>query len=331
MRYKAAVIGCGKIGFLFDKDPNKKYISTHIGAYRSLNNIDVVAVCDVDEKKLKMCKREIKNINVYTDFREMLAKEKIDILSICTPPKTHFFILKEAIKYPIKGIYCEKPLAEKLEDGEKMVKLCKEKGIILQINHQRRFDPQHLEIKNYIQEKKAGEVQAGVFYYTRGIKNTGSHMFDLLRFFFGDVLWIQAYYSKNKSGLGNDPNLDGFIKFKSGVTFSFHACDANKFLIFEMDCLLENARIILKNSGFTIEFYKTNSSKYFSGYRELFRNTPPFKKNKKEFMIYGVKHLIDCIEQRKESISSGIDGLEALRLINSAIASAGKDGKRIFI
>lgn len=331
-RYRAGVIGCGRIGFGFDKDPKRKYISTHAGAYRHSGQTQLAAVCDINAKNLKECMRKWDVRSGYADLEKMLKAEKLDILSICTPPDTHYPVLKKAAQFPLKAIFCEKPLADSAGRAEKMVRICREKRIILQVGHQRRFDPLHIRLKDLIAAKRAGSVQQVNFYYTAGIKNTGSHMFDLLGFFFGDAEWIEAFYSKNSSGNSADPNLDGVIRFKNGIFAAFQACDAGKYLVFELACFLDTAKFILKNSGFSLDFYRAADSGYFSGYKELRAARPPFEADyKRNFMVNAVRHLSGCIKKGKESISSGKDGLAALRLIEAALHSANNDGKRVFL
>lgn len=330
--YKAAVIGCGRIGFGFDKDPKRKCVATHTGAFGSVKGVNLVAVCDVNRKRLKECVDTLAIPGSYTDFKEMLKKEQIDILSICTPADTHYSILRDAVRFPLKAIFCEKPLADNSKNAIRMVNLCKEKKIILQVDHQRRFDPLHINLRELIRSRELGGVQQANFYYTAGVKNTGSHMFDLFRFFLGEAEWIEAFYSKNKSHRDNDPNLDGIIKFKNGVLATFQACDVKKYLIFELNCTLDKGRFSLKDSGFSVDFYISEDSRHFSGYKELkkgrIRVNTRYKRN---FMVNGVKSLLECIKNKEESISSGTDGAKALQLINAGITSASNNGKRIFM
>lgn len=330
--YKAAVIGCGRIGSEFDEDPKRKYVATHAGAYANNKRTKLVSVCDLDGSKLSKCKDRWQVPSVYKDYKSMLENEKIDVLSICTPPSTHWQILKESVKYPLKAIFCEKPISTNLDEAEQMVELCKKNHIILQIDHQRRFDSLHLDLRDIIRKKKFGEVQQVNFYYTAGINNTGSHMFDLFRFFFGDAESIEAYFSKNMSGKPDDPNLDGFLRFKNGLLITFQSCDVSKYLIFELNCLLEGARIVLKDSGFGVDFYKVTENQFFSGRKELHKEKTPLRvKYKRNFMVNGVTHLAECIQCKKESISSGVDGLRVLELIESAILSARNNGKKIYL
>ncbi|MDP8297425.1 MAG: Gfo/Idh/MocA family oxidoreductase [Candidatus Orphnella occulta] len=329
-RLKSAVIGCGRIGAEFDNDPKRTYVSTHTGAYATIKDTDLVAVCDTDKKKVKECSDRWDIKKVFTDFGKMMEECQPEVVSICTPPSTHYPVLKELVKYGPKAIFCEKPIAASIKDAEKMIKLCDENNILFQIDHQRRFDKLHAEIKKLIEKKKFGDVQHVNFYYTAGVRNTGSHMFDLMRLFFGDAEWIEAFYSKHTDKKKEDPDLDGVIRFKSGLFATFQACDVKNYLIFEMNIIFDKARIILKNSGLNVECHVVKDSKYFSGYKELGKSQKLFSATyKRNFMINAVNEIVTCLRKKKRSVSSGKDGLAALKMIEAAVSSAGKDGKRI--
>lgn len=331
-KYRAAIIGCGRIASSFSKDPLRKGIITHAHAYLKHPRTLLACACDLDADKLREFGNLWKVNALYTDLRQMLAKEQIDILSICTPGSTHCSVLKVAAEFPIKAIFCEKPLAETVAEAGEMVRLCRDKGIILQVGHQRRFDPLHKELRKIILNGKMGAVQQANFFYTAGIKNTGSHMFDLLRYFLGDASWIESFYSKNKSQRDNDPNLDGLIKFRDGAIATFQGFDVNKYVIFELSCFLEKGKFVLKNSGFHVDFCKVGKSKFFSGYKQLLPARCNLKETyKRDFLYFAIDHLVACVRDRKESISSGEDGLKALSLIQGAIDSADSDGKRVLL
>ena len=278
MKYRAGIVGCGRIGSEFDDDPKRKVISTHAGAYSAVDEVELVAVCDLNKERLKKCGKRWHVPSLYQDYGEMLGKEGLDILSICTWNSTHLEIVKEAVNSGVKAIFCEKPIADSLKNADEMIKLCNEKKVILQIDHQRRFDKFHQEIRSFLQNGNLGRIQQITFYYTSGIANTGSHMFDLLRFFFGDVAWVQATYSRNKSPNPNDPNIDGVMKFRDGTFCAIQACDVQEFLIFEMDCIGTKGRLNITHSGFDVEFYEVRESEIFSGYKEIFKSDFPINK-----------------------------------------------------
>lgn len=330
MIYRAAVIGCGRIGSEFDDDPKRKTISTHAGAYSAVDEIKLVAASDLNEQKLMRCGKRWRITSLYTDYREMLKKESLDIISICTWNSTHLEIVKETVKRSVKAIFCEKPIADTLKSTNEIIQLCNRENVILQINHQRRFDKFHQDIKKFIDDGNLGMIQQVSFYYTAGIANTGSHMFDLLRFFFGDVEWVQGVYSENSAPNPEDPNIDGILKFKNGIFSTIQACDVKSFLIFEMDCIGTNGRLRITSSGFDLEFYEVGESKLFSDYKEIFKTLPPIKKDiSREFMISAVKHLVECLKENKKPICNGEDGGASLELICAFHESARSDGQKV--
>lgn len=330
MRYRAGIVGCGRIGSEFDDDPKRKIISSHAGAYSAVPQTELVAVADINKEKLDKCGKKWGVKSLYQDYEEMLAKENLDILSICTWNSTHLDIAEKAARAGVRAIFCEKPIADTLAHAEKMIKVCKEKNVLLMIDHQRRFDKFHQNIRYFIEQGGLGKVQQASFYYTAGIANTGSHMFDLLRFFFDDVKWVYAIYSENKSPNPADPNIDGSLKFKNGLFCTVQACDVKSFHIFDVDVIGTMGRIRITHSGFDCEFYKTEESKLFSGYNELYPSQPPIDKNTpRNFMVNAVQHLVDCLDHKKEPISSGEDGRAALELICAFHESAKANGKKI--
>ena len=333
MTYKAAIIGCGRIGCSFDDDPKRKYVATHAGAYTNVKDTNLVALVDKEEKNLKKYKKKFNVPRVYTNYVEMLKHEKPDIISICTWNDTHYEIVKKAVEYNVKAIFCEKPIASKLEDAKEMVKICNKNKVILMIDHQRRFCKFNQAVKKMIDEYKLGEIQQASFYYTAGIANSGSHMFDLLRYFFGDAEWVCATESKNPSPNQNDPNFDGMLKFKNNLFCTIQACDVKKFLIFDIDIIGSIGRFKLTHSGFEYEYEIVKNSHQFLGYRELYptQKNPINKNIIREPMLNGVKHLTDCLKRDIKPISSGEDGLKSLELICAFHESAKKDCEKIHL
>lgn len=161
--YRVGIIGCGHIGI--------ELPDNHKLAYESCLQTKLVALCD-DKKDIP---------NAYKNYMEMVEKEHLDIVSVCTPPETHCQIVCDIVHH-VKAIYCEKPIALTLLEAREMINTCHNHNVILQINHQRRFRPP-------------------VFRFSRGIMNTGSHMFDLLRHLFGELEYLTWEYAFFKSGL----------------------------------------------------------------------------------------------------------------------------------
>ena len=330
MKLRAAVIGCGRIGCGFDDDPRRKYASSHASAYLRTDGIDLVALCDTDEEKLERYGTKFGVRRRYTGYKEMLEKEELDVVSICTLSSSHLEIARAAVESGVRGIFCEKPIAESLSAADEMIRLCAERGVALMIGHQRRFDPAHQRLAQFVREGGVGRIQQGSCYYTAGVANTGTHLFDLLHLYLGDVTWVSGNFSSCPSPNAADPNIDGWIGFANGATVALQALNVGAYTIFEITLLGTKGRLRLGAHGSSAEFEEARPSERYSGYYELFPAELPIEaKFTQELLVSGVTHLIDCIEHETRPVSSGTDGRAALEIICALSQSAVECGKQI--
>lgn len=97
----------------------------------------VLAICDVDKAQLKrgvgVCKKKGLNVDTYHDFREMVARPDIDIVSVVTPPHWHALHALAAINAG-KDVWCEKPMTRTIGEGKKVVEACQKNGTMFRIN-----------------------------------------------------------------------------------------------------------------------------------------------------------------------------------------------------
>lgn len=330
MTLRAGIVGCGRIGCGFDDDPRRQYASTHARAYLRTDGIELVGLCDIDEEKLQRYGAKFNVSRIYADYQEMLQQEDLDVVSICTLSNSHLEITRAAVEAGIRGIFCEKPIAESLSAADEMIRLCAGRGVDLVIGHQRRFDPMHQRLARFVHEGGLGRVQQGTCYYTAGIANTGTHLLDLLRFYLGEASWVCGRLSANPSSHATDPNIDGWIGFANGAVVAIQALDAEAYTIFEITLLGTERRLRIGSHGSRVEFEEAAQSNCFSGYRELFPAAPPVEsRSTQELLMCGVAHLLDCVEKRHKPVSSGEDGRAALEIVCALSQSAMECGTRI--
>jgi len=308
---KAAIVGCGRMGWLFDEDPLTKKPSTHAGAYTLYEKTDLVAACDINTTRLnKMCdKYDIPGR--YTDYREMLDKEDIDILSICT--HNHYQICMDATKKKgLKAIFCEKPLAYNLKEAEEMVHACKENNILLTVDHTRRWDSTFMKIRELVKEGTIGKIQTVKGFCTVGWMNGGTHLFDLLRYYLGDVDWVQGHIQPDPS---TDPGGRAVLKFKNGV-MCFVDSTWKDYVYVGADLIGEKG--IIEGSGMIrseqgIRVRKAVPSKGESGVYELEEqdiDSPEWQPP----LIRALEDIIEGIEHNKQTLCSGEDGKAAVEI-----------------
>jgi predicted dehydrogenase len=142
---------------------------------------------------LKKFSNEYSVTNLYTDYHEMLAKENLDIVDVCTWPRLHAEMTIAAAEAGVKGIICEKPMALNMDEANAMVEACDKSGTKLAIGHQLRFGGEYQKAKEIINNS---EIGTPILFH--GICDGGdllsnaTHTVDLLRLLANDqpVKWV---------------------------------------------------------------------------------------------------------------------------------------------
>lgn len=322
-KLNCAVIGCGRIGCGFDDNQNK-IIKTHAGAYFNNSQTNLVALCDLDKKKLKKYSKKYHIAKTYTNSEELFKNEKLDCVSICTMVDTHLDLVKLASKYNVKGIFLEKPITTNLKNAKRIIDICKKNKITLVVDHQRRFHPVYETVKKILKNKTIGDIQLVNVYYGAGIANTGSHMFDLLRMLFGEVKSVGAKTSKNKSNNKFDPNLDITLEFGL-FDCKIHSLNYNNYAIFQTEIWGTIGMIKLEMVNNNIEVFKVSTRKA-PVYNNLEKIQTKTRKSKYSPIQLGLENLVKSIMMKKMPVSNAYDGYKDLELIISSIKSS-KDNK----
>jgi UDP-N-acetylglucosamine 3-dehydrogenase len=141
---KAAVIGIGSMG------------RNHARVYSEMNTVKLVALADMNESAL-LPLAERYRAKAYTDYREMLEKEKPDIVSIAVPTRAHYEVAAEAIKRGV-NVLVEKPLAMTQDEGKKIIELAAKHKVKLGVGHIERFNPVVAALKKRLEEGLLGKV-----------------------------------------------------------------------------------------------------------------------------------------------------------------------------
>lgn len=144
MKLKAGIIGLGKMGI------------SHAGIVGPHPSVDMVAVCDTSHLVLDVF-RKFSKANVYTDYKKMISNEKPDFVVIATPTRLHHSMVKYALERDIH-IFCEKPFCLSVKDGEELVKLAAQKGLVNQVSYHNQFVGTFRELKRLLKAGVLGEL-----------------------------------------------------------------------------------------------------------------------------------------------------------------------------
>ena len=336
MRYRIGIVGCGRIAVEFEDDPAREHPCTHIGAYSQLSSAIVACAAETDPIKLEYISRRWKIPHLYKDYREMLRKEELDVISVCTPLELHKQVVVDAAKSRVKAIFCEKPMAVSLAEAAEMVKACRDYGVYLTINHSRRWDANYGEIRKTLGNGVLGDVVKIVGGYTSGLMAMGTHLIDLMHQFFGDVEWViglkedaagisSLWYSENYHP--EDPPVSGIMGFKTGITGQLYATCQTDYPFFKLEIFTREGRINIVDwvTSYLIEIHRLKSN----GNKKELCLQSGITSRANNLMMSAVQDIITSLEQGKATLSPGEEGLRVMRTIDGLRASCRKQSKVI--
>ncbi|SDO19570.1 Predicted dehydrogenase [Paenibacillus sp. yr247] len=121
------------------------------------NGISFVAACDLDAGRMEQAKQDFPEIRTFTDPTELISQNDIDLITVITPHNTHASLAKQILS---AGKHCilEKPMCIFTKDAYEMVKLSQEKGKMLSVYHNRRWDGWYLTLKQLIEKEILGDI-----------------------------------------------------------------------------------------------------------------------------------------------------------------------------
>lgn len=210
--YRVGMIGVGRKGH------------GHARGYEGNPRTEIVAAADSDASNLEIFLERFP-VTGYSDYKEMLEKEALDILAPILPVKPNAQVVIDCARTPgVKAIYCEKPMALSLEESDNMVEECASRGIHLASGDAYRNMPQHWKVKRLIDSGELGEVQSiNLYQSTNEISGGGCQGLSVLRLFAADadVDWVVGWCADDPHS-DDDQNMAGHVRFKNGIEAYVH-------------------------------------------------------------------------------------------------------------
>ncbi len=148
-KLRIAVIGTGGMG------------RAHMRHYHTIENAELVAACDIVPGRAEERTREVGwEVPCYEDYREMIEKEQLDAVDICTPNYLHSIIAVYAFEHGL-NVFSEKPDAVSVEEAVRMKEAADKAGKVLMVMRNNRWYAPTKTIKKFIEEGKCGDLYAG--------------------------------------------------------------------------------------------------------------------------------------------------------------------------
>jgi len=167
MAHRCAILGCGGRS------------RGHAKAYSLITRGQLVAICDMNEQRLKDYGDAFGIKTRYTNLDEMLRKEKPDVLHIVTPPTLRVGLMTQAAEAGVPGVIVEKPICIGADDYKALRALNARSKTKFVVNHQLRHHPKLLDLLKDVREGKIGEVKCIDASAVLPMSGQGVHVLDL--------------------------------------------------------------------------------------------------------------------------------------------------------
>lgn len=320
---KALVVGMGRMGSSFDMISEKKWVNTHLGAYKHNSLIKKIAICDKSEKALNEAASFWSIKDLFTNVEEALELFSPDICSICCNAQQNLALIRNIIKCKsVKLLWVEKPFSDTVEHALEQLKLLSHAKIHFVTNYQRRFDGFYVYIKDRLDDM-VGNIQKCTAYFSGGIVNSGSHLVNLLLFYFGLPCKVFPLKLEAKA-MEFDYHGDFCLDYDN---FNVYCFELNKqtsilskgYSIFEIQIWGEKGRLDIKSmpyNEYAFTYYAVGSLK--------FKNVSVLKEErlklnfKRTYMHEELKFLLSKIHNSRSIDTEGaVDTLKILKEIGA--------------
>ena len=334
--YRAALIGCGSMGsyYMVELKGNVDRRPLPIGhaeVLRANPHTDLIAGADPDAARLADFGHRWGVEQLYADHREMLERERPEIVSVASPPSLHSQHVLDCVARGVKGIFCEKPLAPTLREADAMVRACDANGVKLCINHTLRGDPYHLQAGRLIQEGAIGNLLTITISWAGRLFLTGTHRFDLVNYFVSETptAWLIGHAEEPTSQQiavptkrGVDVGGTAYVVYQNGVRAFFNGRDGTPIGRLEI-CGTDGMIMIDAQEA---QLWRRDAR---ANFRDLLRYPFPQMMYFTAPMVYLLENLVAAIETGREPMSNGRTARHAVEQILATHDSSQHDNCKV--
>jgi predicted dehydrogenase len=326
--------------------------------WRSIEKAEIVAVADEDAKGRAAAAQRLRARNAYADYRQMLAKERPQIVSVADRWLDRHRDMVVACAESGASIFLEKPFCRSLDEADTMVAACERHHVKLAIAHQTRYSPRLRRVRDLIAQGRLGDL---IELRGRGKEDArgggqdlmvlGTHIMDLMRLVAGDPRWCFARVTQDDRPITRQHVREGDegigpiagdrivtqYGFDKGVvgTFGTHRARHGAGARFGLHLFGSKGIITLTTgslpAGYFLDDPSWSAGQSKAAWQEItsegLGKPEPLKDGSAlQGNIWIVKDLIEAIEQDRQPLGGMYDGRAALEMILAAYESHRRKG-----
>lgn len=293
----------------------------HAEGYKKSADVEIVSIADINLDNARAFQAAHGGESVFADYREMLQKERLDIVSISTWPHLHGEMVIACAEAGVKAVHCEKPISPSYDEARRMVKICKEKGVQLTFNHQRRFDAEFRKAKELLNSGRIGKLLR-LEAACPDLYDWGTHWFDMLFFYNNEtpVEWVmgQAEHRNPKIVFGVPMDTQGLshYRFTNGVSATIYTSSSQDFVGYN--------RLFGEEGMIELDMRRKPQVRVWGKGMDAWEDVPT---EQVEAVHLGVLDLIDALQNGREPELSARKALAATELIFATYESSRRRGR----
>ncbi len=331
--YRGAVVGCGRMGSAIDDEhvgmPHYPWPWAHAPAMMEASGVELVAGVDLDRSKLEEFRGRWGVNALYTDFREMVEREKPDIVSVTTRPEERPDVVIGLAEAGVKAIFATKPLCRSLAEADAMIDACRRSGAILSVACHLNWYAPYTSARELIGRGDIGPLRSMVCNTPMALSNIGSHTLALLRLFAGaPAQWVFGHVDDDEAAVGDgDLSGSGYVFYQNGVRAMLNSRSPSG--TWSIEFLCERGRIISRHHHAEFDLWTLDEPSGDTSIRYESRRMFPYPWRPRSSMVDAIEGVARSIEAGREEICPGEFGREALETAIALRESHRQGGRRI--
>jgi predicted dehydrogenase len=324
-RLRVGVIGLGYIGSAADEHLQDDLGLTHASAYQALPGANLVAGADpAPERRSAFIKA--RKAAAYEDYKEMLERESVDVVSICTPSDLRLPVIRAALAHGVRAIFCEKPLATTVEEARQIEQETTASGVPLVLGYLRRWDPAVRSVRAMLGQSELGALQHVVARYTKGIVHNGSHLIDLLAYLGACAESVLAFGELRDDRVGDARTLDARFTARTAggdIPVYFMASDYRHYSILELDLVASSGRACMTDGGRVWRISRPMADPVYTAFTVLGAADTELHGDSRQAMLAAADEVLHAARgEQPRSTCTARDGVYALTVARATLVSA---------
>lgn len=352
-KYRIAIIGLGGMG------------GQHAQAVKLETNCELIAGAEINSDRAKAWGKRFSVKAIYDDYEKMLDEQEPDIVIVPTQAPMHHPPTLAAAQRGIH-VFCEKPITLNLAQADEMVETCDKYNVKFSINHIKRASLYNRYVLSLIDRGEIGDVvlmkatDKGGRKVGNSLMEMGTHLYDWLRLFGGDVEWTHAHLvqmdgrestvedikhtqevhpNDRDAGLVLGERGHVSFRFKNGIhaDVQFIAQPQTNDNAYGIDIIGTEGRIAIRESvGTTMFIHKGQHQTPAEAWEPVHLPDEDIDEDGKQrdngsrrlfLQRLMVRDLIAAIEEDRDPFASGRDGRDCLEMIHATWESQRQKGR----